>query len=122
MKRTVIEIPPKTIKERRDEENRKVNVCAYCRVSTDSEDQTRSYESQMLYYKNYISQKPEWNLIEIYADKGLSGKNVKQRPAFLKMIKDCEVGKIDIVLTKSISIIYYVLFTARRQTRVSRCA
>lgn len=103
MKRTVVEIPPKTIKEKREEENRKVNVCAYCRVSTDSEDQTRSYDSQVQYYKNYISQKPEWNLVEIYADKGLSGKNVKQRPAFLKMIKDCEVGKIDIVLTKSIS-------------------
>ncbi|MFV0518989.1 MAG: recombinase family protein [Lachnospirales bacterium] len=81
----------------------KLKVCAYCRVSTDSEEQQTSYQSQVSFYKNKIDNNDDWKLVDIYADEGISGTSTKNRIAFNKMIKDCEDGKIDIVLTKSIS-------------------
>lgn len=80
-----------------------LRVAAYCRVSTDDEDQLNSYEAQVSYYKKYISQNPQWRFVDIYADKGITGTAVDKRENFIRMIKDCEKGKIDLILTKSVS-------------------
>ena len=81
----------------------KQRVAAYCRVSTDLEEQLYSYQSQMSYYKEYISSKPEWDFVGIYADEGITGTMTSKRDGFLKMINDCMSGKIDLIITKSIS-------------------
>ena len=81
----------------------KRRVCAYCRVSTDSDEQMESYNAQVSEYKKKITENPEWEFVDIYADAGISGTNVKHRLAFNRMIKDCENGKVDLVITKSIS-------------------
>lgn len=81
----------------------KLNVAAYVRVSTKSEKQHTSFESQYNYYKNKIEKNINWNFVGIYADEGISGTRTKNRDAFLKLIKDSEIGKIDLILIKSIS-------------------
>lgn len=78
-------------------------MAAYCRVSTDQLEQLSSYEAQVNYYKNYINSQPEYIFVGIYADEGISGTNTKKREQFNKMIEDCKEGKIDIIITKSIS-------------------
>ena len=85
------------------EDKPKLRVAAYCRVSTDSDEQAGSYEAQVAHYTDYISRNPEWELAGIYADDGISGTNTKKRERFTEMIDDCEAGKIDKVITKSIS-------------------
>lgn len=87
-----------------DDENKiKLNVAAYARVSTKSNEQQTSFESQKRYYENKIKDNKEWNYVGIYADEGISGTSSKRRDEFLKMIKDAISGKIDLILTKSIS-------------------
>ena len=81
----------------------KIRVAAYCRVSTDSEEQETSYEAQVQHYTEYIRSKPDWEFVKIYADDGISGTNTRKRDEFNRMIADCEAGKIDLILTKSIS-------------------
>jgi site-specific DNA recombinase len=81
----------------------KKRVAAYCRVSTDSEEQESSYETQIEHYTSFISNHPDWVLAGIYADDGISGMNIKKRDEFQRMINDCNDGKIDMVITKSIS-------------------
>lgn len=81
----------------------KLRVAAYCRVSTDSEEQASSYEVQIEHYTSYINGNPEWKLAGIYADDGISGTNTKKREEFNRMIEDCMAGKIDMIITKSIS-------------------
>ena len=81
----------------------KIRVAAYCRVSTDSEEQETSYEAQVSHYTEYIKSKSEWQMVEVYADDGISGTNTAKRDEFNRMIADCEAGKIDLILTKSIS-------------------
>lgn len=78
-------------------------MAAYCRVSTDQEEQLSSYENQVSYYTNYISNNPQYELAGIYADEGISGTNTKKRKNFNRMISDCEAGKIDRIIVKSIS-------------------
>ncbi len=78
-------------------------VAAYCRVSTDSDDQANSFESQKRFFRKYIDENPDWNLYEIYADSGITGTNTKKRKAFLQMIEDARAGKFDLILTKEIS-------------------
>ena len=82
---------------------KKIKVAAYCRVSTDMEEQESSYEIQCKHYEDFINANPAWELAGIYADEGISGTSTKRREQFKKMIKDCEDGKIDMVITKSIS-------------------
>lgn len=101
--REIIEIPAKTRHEILNIPKQKLRVCAYCRVSTDLEAQESSYESQLQFYTKYISENPNWVFSGIYADKGISGKNAKNRPQFMQMIHDCEEGKIDMIITKSLS-------------------
>ena len=84
-------------------EPEKIPVCAYCRVSTDSEEQETSYDAQVKHYTEYITAHPEYRLVKIYADQGISGTSRKNRDQFNQMMKDCEAGLIKIILTKSIS-------------------
>jgi site-specific DNA recombinase len=78
-------------------------VAAYARVSTNSDEQYTSYEAQVNFYKKYIQEKPDWEYTEVYADEGLSGTTTKKRAEFNRMIKDALNGKINLIITKSIS-------------------
>lgn len=82
---------------------KKKRVAAYCRVSTDQEEQLSSYEAQVNYYTTYIEKQPDYECAGIYADEGISGTTTKKRDQFNKMIADCKAGKIDMIITKSIS-------------------
>ena len=81
----------------------KKRVAAYARVSTEQDTQQNSYEAQIDYYTNYIKGKPDWEFVGIYADEGISGTSYKNRSGFNRMIDDAKAGKIDLILTKSIS-------------------
>ena len=87
------------------EKDRKVikNVGAYCRVSTDTEEQQGSYNSQVNYYTEKIKSTPGWRFLKVYGDEGISGTNADNRPGFQEMMQDCENGKLDLIITKSIS-------------------
>lgn len=78
-------------------------VAVYVRVSTDSLSQTSSYELQKNHYTDLVNRCPGWQLAELYADEGISGTSLNHRDSFLRMIEDCRLGKIDIILTKSVS-------------------
>ncbi|MFT9056034.1 MAG: recombinase family protein [Ethanoligenens sp.] len=78
-------------------------VAGYARVSTDSEEQQTSYEAQVDYYTNYIQSKPEWEFVRVYTDEGISALNTKRRDGFNEMIQDALDGKIDLIVTKSVS-------------------
>lgn len=78
-------------------------VAAYCRVSTDSDDQKNSYESQVKHYKEYISSHKDWQLVDIYADEGITGTQVGKRQDFQRLINDCMNGEIDYIVTKAIA-------------------
>lgn len=93
----IIEILP--IKE----ENSIKRVCAYARVSSASEDQSLSYFNQVEYYTNLINSRPDWKMVDIYADNAKTGTKKVSRPDFNRMIQDCKDRKIDIILTKSVS-------------------
>ena len=98
----------KIIKGNRDNKNLisdsvKLKVAAYCRVTTDNEEQLNSFQSQVSYYKALIAENEKWEYVDVYADEAVTGTKVSSREGFQKMINDCMAGKIDIVLTKSIS-------------------
>ena len=80
-----------------------IQVAAYCRVSTDKEDQANSFETQQRYFREWIDRNPEWMLQEIYADEGISGTNTKKRTQFNRMIRAAREGKIDLIITKEVS-------------------
>ncbi|HOJ10075.1 MAG TPA: recombinase family protein [Clostridiales bacterium] len=80
-----------------------MKVAAYCRVSTDKEDQANSFESQQRYFKEYIERQPDWELFDIYADEGTSGTSTKKRAAFNRMINDANLGRFDMIITKEVS-------------------
>lgn len=84
-------------------EKPKLKVAAYARVSTEQDEQQSSYEAQVEYYTHYIQNNPDWEFAGIYADDGISGTNTKKRDGFKNMIKDAKDGKINLILTKSIS-------------------
>lgn len=81
----------------------KLKVAAYARVSTEQDEQQSSYEAQVNYYNQYIRNNPAWEFVGIYADEGITGTNTKKRDGFNRMIADAKAGKIDLILTKSIS-------------------
>ena len=85
------------------EEKPKLRVAAYCRVSTDSDEQASSYEVQVEHYANFINSNSEWELAGIYADDGISGTSTKNREEFNRLIQDCMENKVDRIITKSIS-------------------
>ena len=78
-------------------------VAVYARVSTDDPNQTSSYELQKNHYTDVVSRHEGWELSEIYADEGISGTSLQHRDAFVRMIQDCKRGKIDMIITKSVS-------------------
>lgn len=80
-----------------------IKVAAYCRVSTESEEQSRSYDNQVTYYTDLINGNPEYEFVNVYADKGLSGTSADKRIDFQRMMMDARDGKIDLILTKSIT-------------------
>ena len=82
---------------------RQLCVAAYCRVSTDSEEQLTSYEAQKNYYTDKIMTNPDWTMAGIFADEGITGTSAAKRPEFLRMIRKCRQKKIDLILVKSIS-------------------
>jgi site-specific DNA recombinase len=93
----------KHTRKSKDEEKPKLRVAAYCRVSTDSEEQATSYDTQIEHYTAYIQGHPDWVLAGIFADDGISGTNTKKREEFNRMIDECMAGNIDMIITKSIS-------------------
>ena len=80
-----------------------LRVAVYARVSTEDPRQTSSYELQKNHYQDVVDCNPNWNLVKIYADEGISGTSLQHREAFKQMIQDCKDGKIDLILTKSVS-------------------
>ena len=102
-KRTVSVIEPqKSILVDKEKCHQK-RVAAYCRVSTDSEEQLTSYQNQMRVYTEMIAANKEWEFAGLYADEGISGTRADKRPEFQRMIRDCQNGKIDYIITKSVS-------------------
>ena len=102
-KRTVSVIEPqKSILVDKEKYHQK-RVAAYCRVSTDSEEQLTSYQNQMRVYTEMIAANKEWEFAGLYADEGISGTRADKRPEFQRMIRDCHNGKIDYIITKSVS-------------------
>ena len=102
-KKTVTLIPPKTKFYVDKDKYQQKRVAAYCRVSTGSEEQLTSYNTQKKVYTEMIAANKEWTLAGIYADEGISGTQTKNRAEFNRMIKDCMDGKIDYIITKSVS-------------------
>lgn len=100
---TVIPARYHATRQEKNEDKPKLQVAAYCRVSTDSEEQATSYEAQIEHYTEYIQKNPEWELAGIFADEGLSGTDTRKRGEFNRMIEECMAGKINMVITKSIS-------------------
>lgn len=84
-------------------EQRKRRVAAYARVSTDLAEQLTSYEAQIRYYTEYIKSRPEWEFVKVYTDEGISGTSISRRDGFQEMMSDALSGKIDLILTKSVS-------------------
>ena len=84
-------------------QSERLRVAAYCRVSTELDEQANSYETQVSHYKELIQKDPSWEFAGIFADDGISGTNTKKRDQFNKMIRACKAGKIDLIVTKSIS-------------------
>jgi len=85
------------------DENELKRVAVYARVSTDDPNQTSSYELQKNYYEDLVSKHPNWTLVGIYADEGISGTSLNHRDDFIRLMNDCRNGMIDLVLTKSVS-------------------
>ena len=102
-KKTVSVIPPPARKGPDRSKYDQLRVAPYCRVSTDSEEQLTSYTMQKRVYTEMIMGNPEWQLVDIYADEGISGTRADKRDEFQRMIRDCRRGKIDYIITKSVS-------------------
>jgi DNA invertase Pin-like site-specific DNA recombinase len=88
---------------KKQETQPKLRVAAYCRVSTDTEEQETSYDAQVNHYTEFIQKHPDWTFAGIFADDGITGTNVKKRDEFNRMIDECMAGNIDMIITKSIS-------------------
>ena len=84
-------------------EQKKRRTAAYARVSTDSDEQFTSYEAQIDYYTNYIKGRDDWEFVGVYTDEGITGTNTKKREGFKSMVTDALDGKIDLIVTKSVS-------------------
>ena len=102
-KKTVSVIEPKQSLLVDKAKYQQTRMAAYCRVSTDSAEQKTSYETQKQVYTDMIAKRKDWEMVGIYADEGISGTRADKRPAFNRMIKDCLSGKIDYIITKSVS-------------------
>lgn len=87
----------------RTEEHPRLRVAAYCRVSTEQEQQQNSYEAQVTYYTQYIQNNPNWEFAGIFADDGKTGTNTEHRDDFQRLLEECRKGNIDLIMTKSVA-------------------
>ena len=92
----ITEIPAK------EKERKSIRVAAYARVSSDKDAAFHSLEAQTEYYRDYVAAHPDWELVSIYSDNGISG-TTTNRPEFQRMLQDCRDGKIDLIVTKSVT-------------------
>ena len=99
----VIVIPAKEESPQDQEKKKNLRVAAYCRVSTKKDEQLNSYENQKAYYTEKIMANPDWTMADIFADEGITGTSACKRKDFLRMIRHCRQGKIDMILAKSVS-------------------
>ena len=99
----VIVIPAKEESPQDQEKKKNLRVAAYCRVSTKKDEQLNSYENQKAYYTEKIMANPNWTMADIFADEGITGTSACKRKDFLRMIRQCRKGKIDMILAKSVS-------------------
>ena len=99
----VIVIPAKEETLQEQAKKRNLRVAAYCRVSTNSDEQLSSYENQKAFYTEKIMKNPDWTMTDIFADEGKTGTSTCKRKEFLRMIRQCRQGKIDLILAKSVS-------------------
>ena len=100
---TIEVIPAKDKTELERVSQRQLRVAAYCRVSTDDEEQLTSYQAQMAYYTDKIMTNPSWSMAGVFADEGITGTSDRKRDHFMEMIRQCKRKKIDVILVKSIS-------------------
>lgn len=103
---TKVTVIPSTINPLTQRPNgavKKRRTAAYARVSTDSDEQYTSYEAQVSYYEKYIQERPDWEFVKVYSDEGITGTNTKRREGFNNLIEDAYAGKMDLIITKSIS-------------------
>ena len=103
LKPEVVIIPASIEKSERITERKNLRVAAYCRVSTDSEEQMTSYETQLEFYTKMINENPNWKMVKVFADEGLSATSTAKRAEFLEMMEMCKKRKIDLIITKSTS-------------------
>ena len=96
-------IPARKTLVNRTAETKRIRLAVYCRVSTDEEDQLESFANQQAYYLRYVSNHPEYTLVKVFADEGITGLNTRKREEFIKMIESCKAGLVDMIITKSIS-------------------
>ena len=94
----IIVIPAKKESPQEQAKKRNLRVAAYCRVSTGDEEQLTSYENQKAFYTEKIMKNPEWTMVDIFADEGITGTSTCRRKDFLRMIRQCRQGKIDMIL------------------------
>ncbi len=103
LKPEVVIIPASIEKTEKITERKNLRVAAYCRVSTDSEEQMTSYETQLEFYTKLINETPNWKMVKVFADEGLSATSTAKRTEFLEMMEMCKKKKIDLIITKSTS-------------------
>ena len=101
--REIIVIPASEEYSLKGRQNRQLRVASYSRVSTDFEEQLTSFHAQKSYYTDLIMRTPNWTLAGTFADEGISGASAEKRPDFMRMYRHCKKGKIDLIITKSIS-------------------
>lgn len=99
----VVIIPASIEKTEKITERKNLQVAAYCRVSTDSEEQMTSYETQLEFYTKMINENPNWKMVKVFAEEGLSATSTAKRTQFLEMMEMCKKKKIDLIITKSAS-------------------
>lgn len=99
----VLDVIPATPQEDFYKSETPKRVAVYARVSTDDPNQTSSYELQKNHYEDLVNRRSNWELVDIYADEGISGTSLQHRDSFIRMINDCNDGKIDLIVTKSVS-------------------
>ena len=99
----ILDVIPATPQEDFYKSESTKRVAVYARVSTDDPNQTSSYELQKNHYEDMVNRRANWVLVDIYADEGISGTSLQHRDSFLRMINDCRAGKIDLIVTKSVS-------------------
>ena len=102
-RRKVTMIPADPQMAEKDIRKKHLRIAPYCRVSTDKDEQLSSYEAQIEYYTEKIAANPDWTMVRMFADEGITGTSTKKRKEFRKMIQACESGQIDLVITKSVS-------------------